>query len=172
MPFGKGKAFLGSSSRLVDTVVGGWSLNGILTYQTGFPLQITQSPDNNSLFGYDSQRPNATGVSPETSGSLEARLGGYINPAAFSTAPALTFGNLARSIGMRGPGQANWDVSLFKTFSIYERFKGQFRTGLLNAFNTPLFNAPGTTYGAGNFGVISSQGNFSRMVELGIRLYF
>src|SRR5579883_1371104 len=172
LPFGKGQPFLGSSGRLLDTVVGGWSLNGILTYQTGFPLEITQSPDNNSLFGYDSQRPNATGVSPQTSGSLESRLGNYINPAAFSTAPALTFGNLARSIGMRGPGQANWDLSLFKNFSLYERFKGQFRTSLLNAFNTPLFNAPGTTFGSGNFGVISSQANFSRMIELGLRLYF
>ncbi len=172
LPFGKGKAFLGSSGRLMDAVVGGWSFNGIGIYQTGFPLQITQSINNNSLFGFDSQRPNATGISPVTSGSLESRLGNYINAAAFSNAPALSFGNVARSIGMRGPGQANWDLSLFKTFSITERFKGQFRTGLLNAFNTPLFNAPGSAYGSGSFGVISSQGNFSRMVELGLRLYF
>ncbi len=172
LPFGKGKQVLASAGRAVDAVVGGWSLNAIAVYQTGFPLQITQSPDNNSLFGYDVQRPNATGVSPETHGSLESRLNNYINPAAFSLAPALTFGNLARSIGMRGPGQANWDMSLFKTFSITERFKGQFRTSLLNAFNTPLFAAPSTTYGTAGFGVINSQANFSRMVELGIRLYF
>ncbi len=124
------------------------------------------------MFGFDSQRPNATGVSPSTSGSLESRLSNYINPSAFSAAPALTFGNVARTIGLRGPGQANWDLSLFKSFSITEKFKGQFRTGLLNAFNTPLFNAPGTSYGSGSFGVISSQGNFSRMLELGVRLFF
>ncbi len=172
LPFGKGKQFLNSAQRTVDMVVGGWSFNGIGTYQTGFPLQITQSPDNNSLFGFDSQRPNATGISPQTSGSLESRLNNYINPAAFSAAPALTFGNVARTIGMRGPGQANWDLSLFKTFSITERFKGQFRTGLLNAFNTPLFTSPSTTYGTAGFGVINSQANFSRVVELGIRLFF
>ncbi len=172
LPFGKGKQFLGSSGRAMDALVGGWSFNGIGVYQTGFPLQITQTPDNNSLFGYDVQRPNATGISPQTSGSLESRLNNYINPAAFSAAPALTFGNVARSIGMRGPGQANWDLSLFKSFSITEKFKGQFRTGLLNAFNTPLFNAPSTSYGSAGFGVISSQANFSRMVELGVRLFF
>ena len=172
LPFGTGKPVLGSSGKLVNYVVGGWSLNGIGTYQTGFPLQITQTPDNNSLFGYDVQRPNATGLSPQTSGSLESRLNNYINPAAFSLAPALTFGNVARAIGMRGPGQANWDLSLFKTFSIAERFRAQFRTSLLNAFNTPLFTSPSTTYGTAGFGVINSQANFSRMVELGIRLSF
>ena len=172
LPFGKGKALLTSAGNTMNAIVGGWSFNGVSIYQTGFPLQITQSPDNNSLFGYDTQRPNATGVSPQTNGSLESRLGNYINPAAFSLAPALTFGNVARTLGMRGPGQANWDLALYKTFSIGEKFKGQFRTGLLNAFNTPLFNAPSTKYGTAGFGVISSQGNFSRMVELGIRLFF
>ncbi|MGA8028570.1 MAG: TonB-dependent receptor [Bryobacteraceae bacterium] len=172
LPFGKGKPYLGSAGRWMDAFAGGWSLNAISIYQTGFPLQITQSPNNNSLFGYDVQRPNATGMSPQTSGSLESRLNDYINPAAFSEAPALTFGNVARAIGMRGPGQANWDMSLFKTFTISEKFKGQFRTSLLNAFNTPLFNAPDTTFGTAGFGVINSQANFSRMVELGIRLFF
>lgn len=55
---------------------------------------------------------------------------------------------------------------------IGEKFNAQFRTSLLNAFNTPLFNAPSTTYGTAGFGVINSQANFSRMVELGLRLYF
>jgi hypothetical protein len=135
-------------------------------------LQISQTPDNNSLFGYDAQRPDATGVSAGTTGSLEQRLNGYINPAAFTEAPALTFGNAARTIALRGPGQANWDMSLFKNFKFAEKYNVQFRTALMNAFNTPLFNSPGTTYGSSSFGVISSQANFSRMVELGLRLFF
>jgi hypothetical protein len=70
------------------------------------------------------------------------------------------------------PAKQTGTFRSFKSFSITEKFKGQFRTGLLNAFNTPLFNAPGTSYGSGSFGVISSQGNFSRMLELGVRLFF
>jgi hypothetical protein len=73
---------------------------------------------------------------------------------------------------MRGPGMANWDSSLFKTFSVGEKFKGQFRTALLNTFNTPLFAAPNTAFGNAQFGKITSQANFSRMLELGVRLYF
>jgi hypothetical protein len=148
------------------------SLNAVSVYQSGFPLQITQSTNNNSVFGYASQRPNATGTSAVTSGSLEDRLSSYINPAAFSTAPRGTFGNIARTLGMRGPGQANWDVSLFKAFRITEALRAQFRAEALNAFNTPMFAAPNVSYGSGSFGRITSQVNFSRMMQLGIRVYF
>jgi hypothetical protein len=171
LPFGKSKKFLGSSKAL-DYVVGGWSVNAISVYQSGFPLQITSSTNNNSVFGYASQRPNATGVSPVTSGSLEDRLSNYINPAAFSAAPRGTFGNVARVLEMRGPGQANWDMSIFKNFSIVEKFKAQFRAEALNALNTPMFAAPNTSFGSSSFGRITSQVNFSRMMQLGLRLYF
>ena len=171
LPFGKGKKFL-TSSKALDYAVGGWSANAISVYQSGFPLQIAQSTNNNSVFGYASQRPNATGTSPVTSGSLESRLSNYINPAAFTTAPRGAFGNLARTLDMRGPGQANWDLSIFKSISITEKFKGQFRAEALNAFNTPMFAAPNTSFGSSSFGRITSQVNFSRMMQLGIRLFF
>ena len=171
LPFGKGKKML-STSKALDYAVGGWSINAISVYQSGFPLQITQSTNNNSVFGYASQRPSATGTSPVTSGSLESRLSNYINPAAFSTSPRGTFGNIARTLDMRGPGQANWDMSIFKSFSIMEKFKGQFRAEALNAFNTPMFAVPNTSFGSSSFGRITSQVNFSRMMQLGIRLFF
>lgn len=170
-PFGKNKPFLGNG-KIMNAVVGGWSLNALSIYQTGFPLQISQSTNNNSQFGFASQRPSATGISPETNGSLTDRLTGYINPAAFAQTGPLAFGNVSRTMSMRGPGQANWDASLFKTFTIGERFKGQFRTALLNAFNTPLFSAPNTSLGSSTFGQITSQQNFARMIELGVRLMF
>src|SRR5205807_8961978 len=106
LPFGK-------SGKLIKAVVGGWSINAIGVYQSGFPLQITQSTNNNSVFGYASQRPSATGITPVTSGSLEDRLGHYIDASAFSSSPQRSFGNLSRTLEMRGPGQANWDVSIF-----------------------------------------------------------
>ncbi len=102
LPFGAGKPLLNRNGPL-NYLVGGWSLNTVSIFQTGFPLQITQATNFNSAFGYASQRPNATGVSPVTSGGLEDRLNNYINPAAFSTAPQATFGNLYRTIDMRGP---------------------------------------------------------------------
>jgi hypothetical protein len=115
---------------------------------------------------------NATGVSPITSGSLESRLGSYINPAAFSTAPQFTFGNLGRTLDMRGPGQANFDLSVFKNFTIKETFKGQFRCEALNAMNTPLFYGPNVSYGSSSFGKITTQANFSRQLQLALRFSF
>ena len=73
---------------------------------------------------------------------------------------------------MRGPGQANWDISMFKEFRFMERYKAQIRAEALNAFNTPYFRAPGTTYGTGSFGVISQQANFPRYLQLGFRVQF
>ena len=171
LPFGRGKAML-ASNKILDAVAGGWSINAIGVFQSGFPLAIRQQSNNNSVIGGLNQRPNATGVSPEMTGSFAQRLDGWLNPAAFSQAPAFTFGNVSRTIGMRGPGQANWDMSVFKTFSIAERFKAQFRAEALNAMNTPLFRSPETRVGNANFGLVTSQANFPRMLQLGVRFFF
>jgi hypothetical protein len=171
LPFGKGKAFASKGGAL-DYVIGGWIINSVSIFQTGFPLQISQSTNFNSSFGYAAQRPNATGISPVTSGSLEQRLGNYINPAAFSAAPQFTFGNIGRTIDMRGPGQVNFDMSLFKNFVIKERVKSQFRFEALNAMNTPLFYGPSVSFGSSTFGTITSQANFSRQLQMALRFSF
>ena len=171
LPFGTGKKWL-TNGKAMNYVVGGWSANTVSIFQTGFPLQISQSTNFNSAFGYATQRPNATGVSPVTSGSLEDRLNNYINPAAFSTAPQFTFGNVGRTIDMRGPGQVNWDMSVFKDVIVMERLKAQFRCEALNAMNTPLFYGPGVTYGSSSFGKITTQANFSRQLQLALRFSF
>lgn len=171
LPVGKGKALLGNGGA-ASYILGGWVINSVSVFQTGFPLQISQSTNFNSGFGYGSQRPNATGISPVTSGSLEQRLGGYINPLAFSTAPQFTFGNLSRTIDMRGPGQVNWDMSVFKNFSIKEKLKAQFRTEALNAMNTPLFYGPSGSFGSSSFGKITTQANFARQLQLALRFSF
>jgi hypothetical protein len=170
LPVGKGKALLNNNTFL-DYVVGGWSINGVLTYQTGFPLQIYQT-NANSAYGYGAQRPNTTGVTPGTDGSVESRLGDYINPAAFSVAPQGTFGSVARTISLLGPGQKNWDLSVFKSFTFKEKVKAQFRAEALNAFNSPLFLAPNTNVSQSTFGQISGQANFSRQLQLALRFSF
>jgi len=172
LPFGKGKKY--GTNMVADLIIGGWSVNGIVTYQTGYPMAITQSSNNNSSFGGAGQRPNATGVSPVTPGGLMDRIDGYFNRAAFTEVPKYQFGNLSRTISMRGPGISEWNTSLFKTFSITEKFKAQFRAEALNAFNTPQFRSPNLAFGVSNsnFGRITEQANFSRMIQLGVRLFF
>ncbi len=137
-----------------------------------FPLRLYQSKLN-SASGFGMQRPNATGVAPATNGSLESRLYNYINPAAFSLAPAGTFGNVGRTLPLRGPGLANWDASLFKSFALGEKLKGQFRLEALNALNTPLFASPSTNLSSpSTFGHITTQSNFARQLRLALRFSF
>jgi len=171
LPFGKGKQFLANDNRALDYVVGGWSVNAIGAIQTGFPLSVTQT-NNNSVLGASYQRPNATGVSPLTSGSTDSRINDWLNPAAFSAAPEFTFGDTSRFINARGPGLFNWDLSLFKTVAIKERLKAQFRFEALNATNTVYFGNPTTNINSSTFGAITSQINNPRLVQLGVRFTY
>jgi hypothetical protein len=168
LPFGIGKAYL-NSNRWLDYLAGGWSTNVVGVLQSGYPLALTQ-PNDNSVVGANHMRPNASGVSPTVDKPFSERIDGWINPAAFTQAPQFTFGNISRTISLRGPGQINWDVSLFKTFAIGERFKAQFRAESLNVTNTPMFYGPNTTFTNAQFGKISSQANFSRLIQLGVRI--
>jgi trimeric autotransporter adhesin len=171
LPFGAGKPFL-NSSKWMDYVVGGWTYNAVAVYQTGFPLQIYQN-DANGQYGYQAQRPNYTGVNPAVSGSVESKIYNYFNVDSFSAAPQGTFGNLSRTIPLRGPGQKNWDMSLFKTVMIKERFQAQFRLEMLNALNSPLFASPDTNQSdTGSFGVVNTQSNFARQLQMALRFSF
>jgi len=167
LPFGKGKPWL-NNNKVLDWVAGGWSIQGTGIIQTGFPLFVTQSNLNAGIGGLN-QRPNATGVSACYSGSPESRVGSYLNPAAFSQAPAYTFGNVSRDINCLSPGMANWDTSLFKDITVMERFHAQFRAEAYNTFNTPLFAPPYTTFGQKTFGQLNYQANIPRELQLGLR---
>jgi hypothetical protein len=170
LPFGQGQKFL-NKSKLVDIAVGGWSFNVQNTLQTGFPLAVYQN-NLNSAIGTSVQRPNATGLPAGTTGSLESRLGDYINPAAFTTAAAYTYGNIGRTLNLRGPGMANTDFSMFKTWAYRERYKAQFRLEVFNLTNTPQFYGPNTQVGSSTFGQITTQANFPRVFQIGVRFMF
>src|SRR5260370_2495127 len=102
LPFGRGKRFL-SSNRATDLAVGGWVINVVNVISTGYPLIITQPPNNNSsYFGGASQRPSATLFSPLTPRALGQRIDNRIKPAAFSTFPSLTYGHVGRTISQHG----------------------------------------------------------------------
>src|SRR5262249_33490522 len=75
LPFGRGKHFLGSASRAADLAVGGWILNLVSVYSSGYPLNLRQNTNNNGAYLFSaSQRPNATGSSPATSGGIGQRI--------------------------------------------------------------------------------------------------
>jgi hypothetical protein len=173
LPFGQGEHF-STGKHWSDEIIGHWQLNVLPTYQSGFPVSIYQSSNPNStIAGNGLQRPNLVhGIGLGTHGSLYDRLSGYINPAAFTASTAYTFGDAPRTLSLRGPAYENWDMSLFKSVLIRERFNIQFRAETFNTFNTPLFAGPNTAFGSANFGAITSQANFPRYLQLGLHITY
>ncbi len=64
------------------------------------------------------------------------------------------------------------DVTLTKTFIVWERVKVQFRAESFNLTNTPLFAAPTLTATTASFGTIGNQTNNPRYVQFGLRVTF
>jgi hypothetical protein len=169
LPFGKGKRFGGDSSSWVDALLGGWQINGITTFQSGTPLSISA----NNTAGVFSQaiRANSKGKSGKLTTPIHQRLDAYFDTTAFAQPLAFTFGNLSpRLPDIRNDGVRNFDLSLFKQFALVERVRAQFRVEALNAFNTPRFGSPNTSVTSSSFGVITSQANSPRQIQMGLKL--
>src|SRR4030095_4248492 len=107
VPVGKGKRYFSQMRDLGNLLIGGWSLNAVTTFQTGFPMQIYMNNNGNSSLGTARQRPNATGVSPEVDAAVGSKIDNWINKAAFVDAPSFTLGNVTRTISLRGPRPAH-----------------------------------------------------------------
>ncbi len=152
--------------------LGGWQLNAIWQTQSGFPIAPTNQPNNSNSLG-GGQRPNLTGLDANREGSVQSKLTGYLNPAAFAAPGAFRFGNSARTLAnVRGPRLSNLDLSLFKNFVLREALTLQFRAEAFNFTNTPIFALPNSAFGAVAFGTITAQQNNPRQIQLALRLSF
>ncbi len=172
LPFGRGKKLLSNVHGVSDRLISGWGLNGVTTFQSGFPLALTTASNlTNSLGG--GSRPNVVSSNTVISGSAQSRLGEWFNTAAFAQPAAFTFGNESRTDpNVRANGINNWDVTVFKNTALTERFNLEFRTEFFNLFNRTQFADPGTQLGNPQFGVVTSTLNQPRLVQFGLRLRF
>jgi hypothetical protein len=175
LPIGKGQRFLSGVHGFVDRVVSGWGINGLTTFQKGFPLGITATPNTTGL--NTGLRPNvASGCGKTISGSAQSRYNEWFNVSCFSLPANYTFGNQSRTdSSLRGPGIANYDFAVFKRTAITERVNVEFRAEAFNLFNRVQFGAPNLTYTTAansTFGVISSQLNSPRLMQMAMRLHF
>jgi hypothetical protein len=171
LPVGRGRRWGGSWSKTLDLIVGHWQVNGITTLSTGTPLAISAS-NTAGIFNLVT-RPNNNGRSAKLSGPVHERLNRFFDTSVFSQPAPFTFGNLSpRLSDVRNDGIRNFDLSLFKNFLLTERFQLQFRGEALNAFNTPRFGTPNGSVTSPSFGVIASQANAPRQIQLGLKLLF
>jgi hypothetical protein len=171
LPVGRNKLFH-PSSRVLNSVIGGWSVNGIGEFHTGTPLSPFELTNATNSYS-DGVRPNVVG-DPVLSGdrSRAQQLAEWFNVSAFANPAAYTFGNAGRTF-LSGPSFFSLDGSLLKDFSV-ERFTVQFRAEVLNLTNHANFANPDTRLGSPTFGQITSlvAGNQARIIQLGLHVKF
>jgi len=144
LPMGRGKKFLSNSKGFVDKVLGGWSVNGLLTFQDGFPLALSATPN---LIGLDTGlRPNVVaGCNPVLGGPVQQRLNRAFNTSCYSVPASYTLGSESRTDPvLRGNGTNNIDMALAKKTAITERINMEFRLESFNTTNRVKFSNPGT----------------------------
>jgi len=183
LPFGKNKRFGSDVSPLANKVIGGWGVDGVTTFQNGFPINISSGGNGANYYG-GGLRPNVVyGCKKATSGSGAARVlsglaggTGWINPACFTTPAPYTWGNEPRVDSLQASGIDNWDFAAFKhtTFGPDQKLGFEFRVEIFNTFNRVQFIPPSNTTGSSNFGVISGQGqmNNPRLVQFAGKIVF
>jgi hypothetical protein len=169
LPFGRGKRFFNSHS-VTNYLVGGWQLNGITSLISGTPLGVYTA--TNTLYNYGgSQRATWDGTDPAKGGKVADKLNNYFNVDAFSQTAPFTYGNSPRLLsGLLTPGTISTDLSGIKKIPIYENLSGEFRAEAFNIFNHPVFGPPDTTLGDGTTGIVNSQVNLPRQIQLALKL--
>jgi hypothetical protein len=175
LPLGKNQRFLNGGNAAAQKLASGWSVSGGTTFQEGFPLALTASPN---VTGFNlGLRPNVVpGCNPKVSGSAQSRLTDWFNASCFTVPAAYTLGNESLTDPvLRGPGINNFNVALFKKTAITERFRLEFRAEVFNLFNRVQFGFPNTgitTAANPTTGYITTQINQPRLIQLALRLAF
>jgi hypothetical protein len=144
LPFGKGKKLFGNANSVVNTIIGGWSLNGIFTYQSGEPFTV-RSGVLTANGTAQSRAALAPGVNQYPVAKLQDKAG-VLGPVLFQDAsqfalPAPGQLGIGRNV-FQGPIYWNLDMGISKGFQISERIKLTFRTEMFNALNHANFRNP------------------------------
>jgi hypothetical protein len=161
-----------------NKVFDGWSLNGLITLQSGSPFSAIGNATRNAFWAQVSRvrldmAPGATHQTAVNSRRVQDRLENYFNAAAFSDSLD-RWGNSGRNI-LHGPAQRQFDFSLVKSFAFGERLRTEFRWELFNAFNQATFANPASTFaanGPGTAGRVTSTIGGPRTMQAALRLRF
>ena len=165
LPFGAGHRILGGARGLLNGVVNGWQAEGIFVGQVGAPISW-----GNILFNGDIHDIALPVGERNVAHWINVNAGFVRNSALQLSQNIRTFPT--RLSGVRGPGINNYDLSAIKKFKIRETTVLQFRAEAINALNHPLFANPNVDPTSSAFGVITTQNNNSRRLQLGLKMVF
>jgi hypothetical protein len=160
MPFGK------QARGLTRVLTADWQASGDFTAQSGAPFTVNVSTDQANIGAGTAQRPNVSG-DPNSGPKTPDQ---WLNTSVFSLPALYAFGSAPRN-AVIGPGLAEFDLSIQKSFNIKERARLTFRSEGYNIANHPNFNIPNRTAFTANFGKISSAQD-SRQMQFALKLVF
>ena len=170
LPFGRNRMFGKNMNRALDAVVGGWQLNAIVSFHTGFPLTVQANDASNTL----SRGPRANCNAPANVFGYQPAAGKagiqWFDPASYSQ-PIGTFGSCGVGT-VRGPGLKTADASVSKQFRVTERQNLELRGEFINFTNTKILNTPArSAANTATLGLITgSQG--ARQIQIGLKYNF
>ena len=188
LPFGLGKKFANQGG-VVNQVIGGWKISGILTYQGGLPINFDASPSSIPDGLEDQGHGNANQIlgvplrSPTANGHFDPHQDELINEAAFAVPQEWTFGTMTPTTGaIRNFGYYNEDISIMKDWS-FNVVKDtpmtlRFNADFFNIFNRTVFGQSGQNGAYASepyvnypgFGALGGQTNNPRQVQFALRL--
>jgi len=180
LPFGEGRTYLVHLGEAWNRLLGDWGMDGVTTFQRGFPLVFSNGQANDvTLFGAGS-RPSAIASCPKSRAGAGSRLQGWFNASCFAAPADFAFGDEPRvDASLRAEGVDNFDVAFFKRVSLSQRehLSAEIRVEFFNLFNRVQFAPPDTTCCSSNnpdFGVITSTapGTNPRLVQFAAKLSF
>ena len=167
LPFGRGRRFISTAHGIVDHVIGGWQMQAVWQLQSGAPLQAW---GNIIYYGKFTDIPLST---DKRSVSM------WFNTANFERSSAKALGSNIRTFPsaiscVRADGINITDVSIFKTFRLYERFRLQLRGEAEGVMNHPNFAVPNQVPTNSLFGSVNATqtGQEERRVFVGLKLMF
>lgn len=154
LPFGHGKSYF--SSGVGSKILGGWEVSSVLGAQAGTPLFFSAS--STAL-----NAPGTTQVPVEVKAFQKLKSIGpghsWFDTSAFALPPTVagvpTQGNVGKNV-YSGPGQLQFNASIFRSFPLRDQAQLQLRMDALNALNHPTFANPSTDMTSSSFGQVTS----------------
>jgi hypothetical protein len=151
-----------------SAALSGWKLGLLETFMSGPPFTVITTANTTNAFPAGSLRPNLLrdpSLRPD-----QRTVSRWFDTRAFAAPAQFTFGNSPRSV-LRGASLVTTDLTLEKAVPLKEGVKFEVRGEFYNLLNHANFNVPGFTYGAADFGVVTSA-RPGRTVQLAARLSF
>jgi outer membrane receptor protein involved in Fe transport len=169
IPFGHGRHWGSDSNKAVDLILGGWSLDGITTLDSGRPFSpmVSYAPLLNDT-DFNAVRADIIG-NPHVANQSAAE---WFNPAAFSEPQQPYRDGTASADSLWGPAMYVFNLALAKTFVIKEGKTLEFRWENFNAFNIDNYGLPANVIDVPGAGVITSTQTPMRQMQFGLHFRF